>query len=139
MAANALKKINAEIKKLKKKHPNSSHRALQKQASAKYRAGKLGGKSKRHTTKKKSVGRVHHKPRKRVGAAPRSNGADRNDSKRVSINVGSVSSHINAAKKKLVDEIGWNEATKLTAKTAKSKRMIQKRINEKKARLRKLM
>jgi hypothetical protein len=67
----ALKKIQARVKKLRKKHPGAKFRTLQKQAGAEYRAGKLKTKRKRSAPKKKSVkrrrvsavGAVHHKRR----------------------------------------------------------------------------
>lgn len=40
--SNALAKINARIKQLKKASPGISHRTAQKKASAEYKAGKLG-------------------------------------------------------------------------------------------------
>lgn len=39
--SNALKKINAYVKVLKKKHPGSKHSTLQKKAGAAYRAGSI--------------------------------------------------------------------------------------------------
>lgn len=50
-AATALKKIQARVKKLRKKHPGAKFRTLQKQAGAEYRAGRL--KTKRKPAKKK--------------------------------------------------------------------------------------
>jgi hypothetical protein len=53
----ALKKIQARVKKLRKKHPGAKFRTLQKQAGAEYRAGKLKTKRKHTIHKKKSVHR----------------------------------------------------------------------------------
>ncbi len=47
----ALKKINARVKQLQKKHPKSKRVTLQKQAGKEYRAGKL----KPHRKKAKPV------------------------------------------------------------------------------------
>lgn len=56
MAANALKKINARVKVLQKKHPNAKRKTLQKQAGREYKAGKLKVKRK-PVAKKKPVKR----------------------------------------------------------------------------------
>lgn len=65
MAANALKKINARVKVLAKKHPKKARKTLQKQAGAEYRAGKLSAVKKRvHKTVRKKVAKkkpVTHK------------------------------------------------------------------------------
>jgi len=50
---NALKKINARAKALKKKHPGKKYKTLQKQAGAEYRAGKLKTHKKRKPAAKK--------------------------------------------------------------------------------------
>jgi hypothetical protein len=151
--SNALAKINKRVKQLQKRHPGAKRTTLQKQAGREYRAGKLGGVRKNPRRplkhKEKPAKNTWHplntgKPKKkRVIRRPDSmkgvsRNTDKTDNKRVSISVGSVAHHVSAAKKALVQEIGWNEATKLTAKTAKAKRALQKRINEKKSLLRKL-
>ncbi len=51
----ALKKINAETKRLKKRHPGKKYATLRKEAAAKYNAGKL--KPKRHKPAKKKKAR----------------------------------------------------------------------------------
>jgi hypothetical protein len=130
MASTALSKINARVKQLAKKHPGKKRVTLQKQAGAEYRAGKLGGAKKRHAKK------VHHKriaaPRKRrrVGSTNKSH-RDGIDRKKVDITIGSVSSHLSAAKKKLKTEIGMKMAERLTAKTKKQKNKLAKQIREK--------
>lgn len=134
----ALAKINAEVKRLKKKHPGAKHVTLQKQAGKAYRDGKLGG-----VRKKKKVGssgkkKVHrHKAHRRVGALRGKSHQDGIDRKKVDITIGSVASHKSAIKKKLIHEIGVAEGQKLTASSARVKRKIQKRITAKKAEFRK--
>ena len=62
---NALKKIIAEAKRMKKSRPNTKWTTLTKEASAKYRAGKLGAASKRSSKKihtRKKI--VHRSPKK---------------------------------------------------------------------------
>jgi hypothetical protein len=66
----ALKKIQARVKKLRKKHPGAKFRTLQKQAGAEYRAGKL------KTKRKRSVGAV--KKRKKVRARGRTKVSNHN-------------------------------------------------------------
>lgn len=56
MAGNALKKIVARVKQLRKKHPNAKYKTLQKQAGREFKAGKLKAKRK-PATKKKTVRR----------------------------------------------------------------------------------
>lgn len=63
--ANALKKINARVKVLAKKHPNAKRTTLQKQAGREYKAGKL--KAKRKPAAKK-VARKKVVKRRRVAS-----------------------------------------------------------------------
>jgi hypothetical protein len=63
MAANALKKINAEAKRLRNAHPTRSYKSCQKEAGRKYKAGKISGVKKKSPARKKAMG----KRRKRVG------------------------------------------------------------------------
>lgn len=139
----ALAKINAEVKRLKKKHPGKKHVTLQKEAGRAYRAGKLGG-----VKKKKKVGTTHrkkksahrtHKARRRVGTLRGKSHQDGVDRKRVDITIGSIASHKAAIKKKLIHEIGMGEGRKITAKKVSAKRKIQKSINAKKAELRRYL
>jgi hypothetical protein len=135
MASTALAKINARVKQLSKKHPGKKRVTLQKQAGKEYKAGKLGGvrrkrvagAKKHHKAHKKAVGSKRYS--RRVGAI-RTN-KDTTDRKSTNITIGSVSSHLAAAKKKLRDEIGEKSAARLTAKTAKQKRVLAKTIREK--------
>jgi hypothetical protein len=69
MAANALKKINARAKALKKKHPGKKYKTLQKQAGAEYKAGKL--KSKRPAKRKPAKRAARRGPAKRRKARRR--------------------------------------------------------------------
>jgi len=62
----ALKKINARVKVLAKKHPGKKRTTLQKQAGAEYRAGKL--KARRKPAKRKSPKRKAVRRRRHVGA-----------------------------------------------------------------------
>jgi len=51
--ANALKKINARVKALRKRYPKAKRSTLQKQAGREYKAGKLKGKRKKPAVKKR--------------------------------------------------------------------------------------
>lgn len=62
--ATALKKINARVKQLKKRHPNAKRSTLQKQAGKEFKAGKL--KKKKKAAPRKKV--VHHRKKRRVVA-----------------------------------------------------------------------
>jgi len=66
--SNALKKINARVKVLQKKHPKSKRTTLQKQAGREWRAGKLkgavGAVRKKHHVKKKTVAKKRRRTAK---------------------------------------------------------------------------
>lgn len=66
--SNALKKINARVKVLQKKHPKSKRSTLQKQAGREWRAGKLkkgvGAVRKQHHVKKKAVAKKRRRTAK---------------------------------------------------------------------------
>lgn len=66
--ATALKKINARVKVLAKKHPGKKRTTLQKQAGKEYREGKL---KKRAPAKRKATHKRKKAVVKRVKAAPR--------------------------------------------------------------------
>lgn len=72
---NALRKINAEAKRLRKKHPNAKYSTLQKQAGRAFKAGKLKKRKSRSTgkvAKVAKVGRVRkRKTTRRKAAKPR--------------------------------------------------------------------
>lgn len=128
----ALAKINARVNVLAKKHPKTKRVTLQKQAGREYRAGKLGGVKKKKAVHHK---KVHHArkvsyKRKKVSGTDKSH-ADGVDRKKVDITIGSVASHLSAAKKKLKYEIGMKQADILTAKTKKAKNKLRKSMREK--------
>ena len=131
----ALAKINARVKQLQKKHPNTQRKTLQKQAGKEYKAGKLGGVRKKSARKKSArrVGAVKKKSAPRV-----SSHNDGIDSKRTTINIGSVHHHLGSAKRALIQDIGMKEARMLTLKKAADKRKLRKQIAEKKSLYRKL-
>lgn len=64
--SSALKKISARVKQLRKKHPKSQFRTLQKQAGREYKAGKL--KARRKSVAKRKAA---PKKRRRVGRVAR--------------------------------------------------------------------
>ena len=131
----ALAKINARVKQLQKKHPNTQRKTLQKQAGKEYKAGKLGGVRKK-SARKKFVVRVGAVKKK---SAPRvSSHNDGIDSKRTTIHIGSVHHHLGSAKRALIHDIGMKEARMLTLKKAADKRKLRKQIAEKKSLYRKL-
>jgi hypothetical protein len=133
MSSSALSKINARVKQLAKKHPGKKRVTLQRQAGAEYKAGKLGGvkKKKAKKTGARARKRTSRTTKKRVGSI-RSN-ADRVDKKNTTITIGSVSSLLSHAKKKLKTEIGVKAADLMTAKSAKQKRKLRKAISEKRS------
>lgn len=127
----ALKKINAEVKRIKKKHPGRSHKAAQKEAGRLYRAGKLG-KCRKKTGIRKLKRKGH--PRRMGGVKTISKShVDRNRFKNVDIQIGSAVRHISAAKKILATDIGKLEYRKFAANTKTAKKKIAKRIREKKS------
>ena len=141
MATPAIVKIGKRAKAIHKAHPKGTYQAALKKASAEYRAGKLGGvKKKKPAAKKKSAPkkRVSKSLRKRSRLGAASNGSDRFDSKRVNITVGSISSQEARLKKTLAEKIGWYEAALLSAKTAKGKRNMEKKIRALKVKYRRL-
>lgn len=81
--ATALKKINARVKVLKKKHPNSKRSTLQKQAGAEYRAGKL--KVRRKPAKKKVARKRRVAPRKKAAVKRRRKSAPRKRARRAKL------------------------------------------------------
>jgi hypothetical protein len=142
---NALKKINARVKELQKKHPNTQRKTLQKQAGREYKAGKLGGLYS-SGKKRKKVGAVRRTASRKaaVKRAKRLHAAEGRLHTREgraidalgSVPTGTLMSKLRA---KLKEEIGFNEAAKLSARTASSRRNIQDKINDKKAMLRRLI
>jgi|SRR5882672_3278759 len=133
MSTTTLKKITTRAKQIRKKQPGISWRSAVKKAGAEYRGGKIRKTRKARKTrparKKKAV------PRKRVKAtkkAPRS---------RVKIRVssGTVSGHMGAAKKMLLDDIGRKDAQIFAATKKIVKRKLQKQLNKMKQQYRKLV
>ncbi len=128
---NALKKINARVKHLQKLHPNTQRKTLQKQAGREYRAGKLGAvrksRPKKQRAKKAARKRVVRKV-KRLHAAEG----------RAIKSLGSVSSHLSAARAKIKEQIGWAEVQRFTAHKVSTKRKIGKHIANLKSQYRKL-
>lgn len=72
---NALRKINAEARRLRKKHPGAKYSTLQKQAGKAYKAGKLKNKKRRKVGKVAKVAKVgkvrKRKATRRKAAKPR--------------------------------------------------------------------
>lgn len=76
--ANALRKMHARVKKLRKRYPKKKYASLMKQAGKEFKAGKLGARkrtaAKRKPAKRKAVRKrvvhrkkaVHHRKRRRV-------------------------------------------------------------------------
>lgn len=128
MASTALKKINARVKFLAKKHPGKKRVTLQRQAGKEYREGKLGGHKKKVVHKKKAV----HKKR-RVGSTARKTtnvGADKVDRKRVSVNIGGITK---AQAKSVIrdttrEQLAWALLQRDTAKTKTARRKISKKV-----------
>lgn len=126
--SNALKKINAEIKRIKKKHPGKSHRMAQQEASRMYRNGKLGSASRSSGKKKKPIKKkAKTRPKqKRKGAS-------------VNINViGSVASHLSLAKKALDKKLGNLVVRQFKAKKKPMKKKLGKQISAVKAQIKRI-
>lgn len=130
---NALVWITKEAKHLRKKYPRRFKEWKQyvAQASAIY-SRKHKGKSpvgKKKSAVKKIKKRVHAKPSRRISGDLYI---------KHEAGMGTVSGHLHRARKQLIEQIGWMEATKITARTRPAKKKIQKKINEKKVLLRKI-
>ena len=123
-----LKKITAEAKRIRKKSPGMKWLSAVKQAGAKYRGGKLGGKKK--ATKRRPVARKGSSKR----SAPRKRAAPR-VARRPS---GSVASHISEVKKLLKERLGRALVAKDQAKGIRNKKLKGKTVAAIKAQLRKL-
>lgn len=107
MAANALKKINTEAKRIAKK-TGKSWKMAHKQAVINYRQGKISG------VKKKSSRGTAKKSGKRSSSKAR---------------IGAVMGTVPGAKKVLKEKLGWLLATQRTAATKREKKALQPRIN----------
>jgi hypothetical protein len=118
---NALQKINARAKQLKKANKNLSHKSAIKKASADYRAGKIG------TIKKVTGMKRRIKPNARNEVKQRAQGAGL-----------TIQAATHFIKRDYEDKLGRAEVQLFNAKTKTAKRAIRKRISEYKRQLRKL-
>lgn len=133
MAGSALKKITTRAKVIRRLHGGSWKAAIKK-AGAEYRGGKKVGstRKKRRVVRKRRVGSVKRSSTvKRVKRLHAAEG-------RAIKSLGSVSSHMAAAKSQLKEQIGWAEAQRFASQTKRSKRIIGKRIAALKSKYRKL-
>jgi hypothetical protein len=135
----ALTWIVAEAKKLKREFPNRFKKWTDyvAQASAIY-SKKHGGKSPVGHKRKKTVGmpKTHKRStaRKAIRAARRAHAAEG----RALRKLGTVKSYVGKAKDKIKKDIAVQEIRKLSTTKKRMRKKIQKKINEKKAILRKL-
>jgi len=134
---NPLTAIHKRAKALRRSSPGSKWSSMIKEASREWNQGALtpsGQKKKARVSGTKHRKPSHHKParhtHRRMGAVSKSH-ADGVDRKKVDITIGSVSQHLAHSRKILKEQIGWMEATKLTARTKKEKRELSKKIAEK--------
>jgi hypothetical protein len=117
MATTALKKINAEVKRIKRLHPNTSHKAAQKQAGKMYREGKISGTRTRKAGKKKRVsGAGSH----RASSGRKVSGLGANT-------MGQTETQY---KKMLTEKLGWLLATQRTTTGARARKAMSPMINE---------
>jgi hypothetical protein len=141
-AGSALRKINTRVKHLQRLHPGAKRVTLQRQAGAEYRAGKLGGVSKRKKALKK-VKKYHRqegRALKALGRRPRRRvGATLSDGPRPSsYGIMGFSQHITHAKEKLMQKIEDMYGRIFKAKTKLAKRKLNKKLSELKSKYRKL-
>jgi|HubBroStandDraft_4_1064222.scaffolds.fasta_scaffold194481_2 hypothetical protein len=132
----ALTKIVAHAKKIYKR--GGSWKAAIKKSGVAYRAGKLGKVAGKSKTRRKKVGATRkrssstrRKTLRRVHSLHAAEG-------RAIKSLGSVASHVSAAKKQLEHQIGKAETRRFTATKKSTKRKIGKQIARLKARFRKL-
>lgn len=125
--SNIIAQISREAKRIRKRHPSIKWQSAIKEASRKLK-GKKRSPAKRKTTRRKVSGVKSIRRRAVVRKIKR---AHRHEGKLIS-KLGSVTvaQSVSQTKEIIRERIGWMEASKLSAKTAKSKRGIQKRINE---------
>jgi hypothetical protein len=138
MAKNALDTIRLEANRIRAKHPKMSYQSALKKAGREYRQGAVSGtKRKKRTAKRKTVGSSKQKYKcfhevRRVSGISYTGG-------RVSIKgTGQTSELRDSLKGRIGQEIGWLEVAKSSAKTARERHALQKKISEKKAELRRL-
>lgn len=116
--SSALKVINAEVKRLQKKHPGKSRRTLQKEAGKKYREGKIG----RISRPKKKIARK----RKAVARIKKLHSAEGRAIKSALGSVAQTQSHL---KKQLHEQLAWTLFSRDQAKTKRAKKKISKRVS----------
>lgn len=124
MAANALKKITAEAKRIRKRHPSQSWKSAVKEAGRKYRTGKISG-VRRSGVKKKKVAK---RPRKRVaGKAVKRHRVTHVEHYGV---IGSLASHKKAVRHLLDERLSKNllAIEKATTKPKKKKLLKKKAL-----------
>jgi hypothetical protein len=128
MARINMKAAATKAKKIRKAHPAMKWNTAMSQAMK-----SLGGKGKK---KSRKVGYVKKKsPRKKTVAKIKKFHAAEG---RAIKSLGSVSYHVAHAKSQLLEQIGWLEAQKYSAKTKRAKRKLSKRLSALKAKFRKL-
>ena len=136
MSSATLKKITTRAKQLRKKRPGISWKTAVKSAGLEYRQGKMGKTRKARPAKKKKA--VKRKRMGSGGQVTRSRTHTDYNRNKVNIAVGSVSHHMGAAKKMLLEDIGKKEAQKFAATKKSVRNKIQRGITELKRRYRKV-
>jgi hypothetical protein len=144
MAANALKKITARAKQIRKKHPGKSWKASVKAAGAEYRAGKKSTPRKKASRpahrKARSLSGVRRSGKRRVGAVePKyevvhqlrqvSGISYKGGSIRLA-GVGNVNAMKANLKAQLGQQAGWLEVAISSAKTQREKNALRKKKAE---------
>lgn len=127
--SNIISRISKRAKAIRRIHPSKKWQDCIKQASREIKSG-----SPKKSPRKKVSG-VKSKTRKK---AVRKLAAAHKREGKIIRSLGSVSSHVSQAKKILKDEIAWNQASILTAKSAKTKRNLRKMVAKKLSLYRKL-
>jgi len=129
MARINMKAAATKARKIRKAHPSMKWNTAMSQAMK-----SLGGK--RKTKKRRKVGAVKKKSsrKKAVKAVKKYHAAEGRAIK----SLGSVSYHVSHAKSQLLEQIGWGEAQKYSAKTKRAKRKIGKKLAALKSKFRKL-
>jgi hypothetical protein len=121
MAANALKKITAKAKQIRKAHGGSWKSAV-KQAGKLYREGRISGSRPKKVSGHKS--RSHSTPRKRHkirGGGVVTIGGLRNSG---------FNQSLEKTRDQVHEELGWLLAAQRTARTKGEKKKLQPKINE---------
>lgn len=141
-AGSALKKINARVKYLAKRHPGKKRVTLQKQAGAEYRAGKLGG-VKKTVRRVKALHAAEGRAIRKLGKAKRRRRVSGTLSAGGSAGIMGVTFHgkprpdqIRAGIKGYEQAIAELLVRQMNAKTKTVKKRIQKIINRHKQSMR---